>query len=61
MPYFDVVNLVTVKEEMPCSYVRPTAVRIRHQVSRRAVQWSRLLVKYPTELRSSVSFSCSLP
>ena len=43
MPYCDVTNLVTVTktnmiDEMPCGYgtLRTTAVRIRHQVSRRA-------------------------
>ena len=61
MPYYDVANLVTVTDEMPCGYVKTTAVIIRHQVSRRAAKRSRPLSKYPTELRSSLSFSRSLP
>jgi len=43
MPYYEVANLVTVTktnmiDEMPCAYgtLRTTALRIRHQVSRRA-------------------------
>jgi len=48
------------KDEMLCSYVRTTAVRIRHQVSCRAVQRSRLLSKYPAELPSGFSFSRNL-
>jgi len=43
MPYYEVVNLVTVTktnmiDDMPCAYgaLRTTALGIRHQVSRRA-------------------------
>jgi len=50
MPYYDVANLVTITktnmiDEMACGYgtIRTTAVRIRHQVSRRAAQRSQLL------------------
>ena len=50
MPYYEVANLVTVTktnmiDEMPCAYgtLRTTALTIRHQVSRRAAQWSQLL------------------
>ena len=50
MPYYKVTNLVTVTkmnmiDEMPCAYgtLRTTALRIRHQVSRSAVQRSQLL------------------
>ena len=57
MPYYDVANLVTVTDEMPFGYVRTTAVIIRHQVSCRAAQRSRLLSMYPAELRSGLSFS----
>ena len=49
------------KDKMPCSYVRTTAVRIWHKVSHRAVQWSRLLSKYPAELHSGLNFCQSLP
>jgi len=45
MPFYDVVNLVTVTKtnminEMPCGYgtLRTIGVRIRHQVSRRPAQ-----------------------
>jgi len=47
MPYYEVANIVTVTktnmiDEMPCAYGtwRTTALRIRHQVSRRAAQRS---------------------
>jgi len=50
MAYYEVANLVTVTntnmiDEMPCAYgtLRTTALRIRHQVSRRAAQRSQLL------------------
>ena len=50
MPYYEVANLVTITktnmiDEMPCAYgtLRTTALRIRHQVSRRAAQRSQLL------------------
>ena len=43
MPYYEVANLVTVTQtnmihDMPCAYgtLRTIALRIRHQVSRRA-------------------------
>jgi len=57
MPYYNVVNLVTVTktnmtDETPCGYgtLRTTAVRIRHQVSRRTAQRSQLLLKSPADL-----------
>jgi len=50
MPYYEVANLVTVTktnliDEMPCAYgtLGTTALRIRHQVSPRAVQRSQQL------------------
>jgi len=50
MPYYEVANLVTVTKtkminEMPWAYgtLRTTALRIRHQVSRKAAQRSQLL------------------
>jgi hypothetical protein len=45
MPYYDVANLVTVTDEMPCGdgTLRTTAAEIQHQVSRRAAQRSQLL------------------
>jgi hypothetical protein len=50
MPYYKVANLLTVRKmnmiaEMPCTYdtLRSTALSIRLQVSRRAVQQSQLL------------------
>jgi len=50
MPYYEIANIVTVTktnmiDEMPCAYgtLRTTALRIRHQVSRRAAQRSQLL------------------
>jgi hypothetical protein len=50
MPYYEVANLATVTktnviDQMPCAYgtLRTTALRIRHQVSRRAAQRSQLL------------------
>ena len=64
MPYYDVANLVTLTKtnlihEMPCGYgtLRTTAVRIRHQVSRRAAQRSQLRSKSPTDLRRGLSSS----
>ena len=60
MPYYDVANLVSEMDEMPCGYVRTTAVRIRHQVSHRVAQPSRLLTKYPAEQHSGLSFSRSV-
>ena len=53
MPYYDVANRVTVTkmnmiEEMPYGYgsLRITALRIRHQVSRRPAQSSLLIQKF---------------
>jgi len=64
MPYYEVANLVTVTkmnmiDEMPCAYgtLRTTALRIRHQVSRRAAQRSQLRSKSPTDLRRGLSSS----
>jgi len=64
MPYYDVANLLTVTlmkmiVGMPCAYgtLRTIAVRLQHQVSNRAAQWSQLLSKFHTDLHSG--FSCS--
>jgi len=50
MPYYDVVNLVTVSktnmiDELPCGYgtLRTTGVRIQYQVSSRPAQRSQQL------------------
>jgi len=57
MPYNDVSNLVTVTvtnvmDEMACGYAiqRTTAVRMRHHVSWRTLEWFQLLAKSPTDL-----------
>jgi len=61
MPYYDVVNLVTVImmnliNEIPCSCRTPrtTALRIRHQVTCRAAQRSQLLSKSAPVLHSAL-------
>jgi hypothetical protein len=67
MPYYDAANLGTVTKitmitrNAMWGYVRTTAGRIQHHVSRSAAQRSRLLSKYPTPLHSSLNFSQSLP
>jgi len=62
MPYYDVVNLVTVikmniMDEMPCGYglLRTMAVRIWYQVFCKAAQQSQLLLKSPMDLRRGLS------
>ena len=63
MPYYEVTNLATLTktntiDQMACGYgtIRTTAVRIRHQVSRRAAQRSHL-VQYLTFLQVT---ACSI-
>ena len=78
MPCYEVANLVTVTktnmiDEMPCAYgtLRTSALRIRHEVSRRAAQrsqllqnWTILLVKSRSILRmllQSLGAFCKAP
>jgi hypothetical protein len=63
MPYYDLTNLATLTktntiDQMACGCgtIRTTAVRIRHQVSRRAAQRSHL-VQYLTFLQVT---ACSI-
>ena len=62
MRYYDIANLVTITkmnmiDEMPCGYgtLRTTAVRVQHQLSRRAAKRSLLLAKSPGDLRRGLT------
>jgi len=68
MPYYDVVNLVTVTktnmiDEMPCGYgtLKTTGVRIRRQVSRRPEQRSPHLQNFTILIVKSRSILSAPP
>jgi len=64
MPYYDVVNLVTVTKpnlihKMPCGYgtLGTIAVRIWHYISHRAAQRSQAALEVSADLRRGFSYS----
>jgi len=64
MPYYEIANLVTVTKTNMINEMHSaggtewtTVVRIRHEVSCRAPQWSLSLLKSPTDLRRGLRCS----